>query len=276
MFEELFTESARAAMILAAEQAYLLSHQAVGTEHILLGLAREENGIAGKALRSMGADYQTLMDEVNLIHGQRYQQLQQQEIVIPYSPRSKKIIMNASTDAKRLGSPKVGTEHLLLGMLKEEIYATVLLENIGIDLTELRKTVYQMIGMEQENMNRNQRRRPGRMGNQQAEASNGKQSSTPTLDDVSRDLTQLAKDDKLDPVIGRRQEIRRIIQILARRTKNNPVLVGEPGVGKTAIAEGLARQIVEGNVPPAIQGKRLMMLDIAALVAGTKYRGEFE
>lgn len=272
MFEELFTESARKVMIFAAEQAYYLRHQAVGTEHILLGLAREESGIAGKALREMGADYQTLLTELEIIHGKVNAPRMQGDIVIPYSPRAKKIIMNASNDAKRLGVPKVGTEHLLLGMLKEEILATVLLKNLGVDLNELRKVIYEMIGVNG-STGRSQNNRRGRQKQQTNETTN---STTPTLDSLARDLTQLARDGKLDPVVGRANEIRRIVQIVSRRSKNNPVLVGEPGVGKTAIAEGLAGRIVSGAVPENIASKRLMMLDMGSLVAGTKYRGEFE
>ena len=271
MFEELFTESARRVMIFAAEQAYYLRHQAVGTEHILLGLAREESGIAGKALRAVGADYQTLLTELEIIHGKVNAPRIQGDIVIPYSPRAKKIIMNASNDAKRLGVPKVGTEHLLLGMLKEEILATVLLKNLGIDLNELRKSVYEMIGMN----GSDGRGMNGRRQRQKAQEEVS-QSNTPTLDSLARDLTQLAREGKFDPVIGRSNEIRRIVQIISRRSKNNPVLVGEPGVGKTAIAEGLANLIISGNVPENIASKRLMMLDMGSLVAGTKYRGEFE
>ncbi|XJS10566.1 ATP-dependent Clp protease ATP-binding subunit [Aerococcaceae bacterium WGS1372] len=271
MFEELFTESARRVMIFAAEQAYYLRHQAVGTEHILLGLAREESGIAGKALRAVGADYQTLLTELEIIHGKVSAPRIQGDIVIPYSPRAKKIIMNASNDAKRLGVPKVGTEHLLLGMLKEEILATVLLKNLGIDLNELRKSVYEMIGMNGSEGRGTSGRRQRQ--NHQEEVN---KSNTPTLDSLARDLTQLAREGKLDPVIGRSNEIRRIVQIISRRSKNNPVLVGEPGVGKTAIAEGLANLIISDNVPENIASKRLMMLDMGSLVAGTKYRGEFE
>lgn len=271
MFEELFTQSAREAMLIAAEHAYYLNNQAVGTEHILLGLAREENGIAGKLLREFGADYGALLKALEAVHGKLGKFKSHGEVVIPYSPRSKKVIMSASNDAKRLGASKVGTEHLLLGILKEEILATVLLKNLDIDLSQLRKAIFDEIGLNQQQRSDNQSKRSTRP-RQKGQGD----SETPTLDAVSRDLTQLARDGKLDPVIGREEEIRRMVQILSRRSKNNPVLVGEPGVGKTAIAEGLAQDMVTGKVPADLAKKRLMMLDTAALVAGTKYRGEFE
>ncbi len=274
MFEELFTDSARQVMIFAAEQAYYLHHQTVGTEHILLGLSREENGIAGKALRNHGVEYNILIQELELIHGKMIHARPRTDIVIPYSPRAKKIIMNASNDAKRLGAAKVGTEHLLLGLLKEEILATVLLRNIGVDLNELRKTVYEMLGINREEGKQTLRQR--KAASEQRRQAQASQSTTPTLDGVSRDLTDLARQEKLDPVIGRETEVQRMIQILSRRSKNNPVLVGEPGVGKTALAEGLAHRMVKGDVPADIASKRLMMLDMGSLVAGTKYRGEFE
>ena len=271
MFEELFTESARQAMLYAAEHAYYLRHQAVGTEHILLGLAREERGIAGTILREFGAEYSELLHELEIIHGKVSQPRTQGEAIIPYSPRAKKVIMNASTDAKRLGAARVGTEHLLLALIKEEILATVLLKNLSIDLGQLRQAIFEEMGVSPQKKSDQQNRRQAKANKNQAS-----DSPTPTLDSVSRDLTQLARDSQLDPVIGREEEIRRMIQIISRRTKNNPVLVGEPGVGKTAIAEGLAQAMVSGKVPKELTTKRLMMLDTAALVAGTKYRGEFE
>ena len=281
MFEELFTESARQAMIYAAEQAYYLRHQAVGTEHILLGLAREEQGIAGNVLREAGATYDVLLKELEMIHGRTAMPRTAGEIVIPYSPRSKKIIMNASNDAKRLGVSRVGTEHLLLGMLKEEVLATAMLHNIGVDLQDLRKAIYKVIGLEghgehgQEGRRQRRRAQGGNGSNQRNEGATS-ESTTPTLDSLARDLTELARSGKLDPVVGRKNEVRRMIQIISRRTKNNPVLVGEPGVGKTAVVEGFAQRLVDGTVPDNIKDKRLMMLDTGSLVAGTKYRGEFE
>lgn len=273
MFEELFTESARQVMIIAAEQAYLKRHQSVGTEHILLGLAKEENGIAGKALREFGVTFSDIEAELEAIHGKVVTSRLPEERIIPYSPRAKKVIMNASNDAKRLGAPKVGTEHLLLGILREEILATVLLRNLDVDFDALRRTIYELIGLSnnpKDNTTRSARQRNARKRDK------NDQSTTPTLDAVARDLTQLAKQQQLDPVIGRQEEIHRIVQIISRRSKNNPVLVGEPGVGKTALAEGLAQRMIEGDVPEDIAQKRLMMLDMGALVAGTKYRGEFE
>lgn len=281
MFEELFTESARQAMIYAAEQAYYLRHQAVGTEHILLGLSREEQGIAGNVLREAGATYDVLLKELEMIHGRTAMPRTAGEIVIPYSPRSKKIIMNASNDAKRLGVSRVGTEHLLLGMLKEEVLATAMLHNIGVDLQDLRKAIYKVIGLEghgehgQEGRRQRRRAQGGNGSNQRNEGATS-DSTTPTLDSLARDLTELARSGKLDPVVGRKNEVRRMIQIISRRTKNNPVLVGEPGVGKTAVVEGFAQRLVDGTVPDNIKDKRLMMLDTGSLVAGTKYRGEFE
>ncbi|MBR7928091.1 ATP-dependent Clp protease ATP-binding subunit [Aerococcaceae bacterium zg-ZUI334] len=275
MFEELFTNSARQVMIFAAEQAYYMRHQAVGSEHILLGLAKEETGIAGKALREHGATYNALIAELEAIHGKFAQPRMMGEQVIPYSPRAKKVIMNASNDAKRLGAPKVGTEHLLLGILKEEILAVVLLRNLEIDFDALRRTVYELIGATDGEGDDTKNRRQTRSGRNNRNQNN-QATTSPTLDSVARDLTDLARRGQLDPVIGREQEVHRIVQIISRRTKNNPVLVGEPGVGKTALAEGLAQRIIARDVPEDIANKRLMMLDMGALVAGTKYRGEFE
>ncbi|MCW6652484.1 ATP-dependent Clp protease ATP-binding subunit [Aerococcaceae bacterium NML210727] len=270
MIEEIFTPSARQAMLFAAEQAYLMRNPAVGTEHILLGLAKEETGIAGQVLREVGADYESLLLELELIHGKVNAPHEQGEVVIPYAPRAKKIIMHASNDAKRLGAPKVGTEHLLMGAIKEESLAVALLKNLSIDIEALQRRVYELIGIAP---SATQALEGGR---RVVSASRSGSSRTPTLDSVARDLTQLARENRLDPVVGREKEVRRMTQIISRRQKNNPVLVGEPGVGKTAIVEGMAQRMVAGQVPADIARKRLLMLDVGALVAGTKYRGEFE
>lgn len=268
MFEELFTQSAQRAMIHAAEQAYFLDHQVIGTEHILLGLAKEEQGIASKALDRVDVTYDILINELESIHGIKSQPKSGTEIIIPYSPRAKKVIMNASRDAKRLGVAKVGTEHLLMGLLREDTLATVMLRNLEVEFSDLSKALYDLLGIQSQQADGTPRR-----GKPQQKAAD---SATPTLDSVARDLTKIAREGKLDPVVGRDEEVRRMIQIISRRTKNNPVLVGEPGVGKTAAVEGLALRMVSGEVPQTIAKKRLMMLDMGSLVAGTKYRGEFE
>ena len=275
MFEELFTESARQVMIFAAEEAFYLQHNAVGTEHMLLGLAKEQGGVAGKVLREYGATYENLLEELEMIHGRTLTSRPRQEIMIPYSPRAKKVIMNASQEAKRMGAMKLGTEHLLLGLIKEEVLATVLLKNMALDSSEIRRKVYERVGYQTESKTGKRRKNTGATPSN-AHFNRESDTNTPVLDSVSRDLTEMARQGKLDPVVGRQEEIQRMIQILSRRSKNNPVLVGEPGVGKTALAEGLALGMVDGQVPAEIESKRLMMLDMGSLVAGTKYRGEFE
>ena len=275
MFEELFTESARKVMIFAAEEAFYLQHNAVGTEHILLGLAKEESGVAGKVLREFGASYETLLEELEMIHGRSMNSRPRREILIPYSPRAKKVIMNASQEAKRLGAVKLGTEHLLLGLIKEEVLATVLLRNMAIPASEIRRKIYEKVGFYNEPKG-NGKGRKNADPQANTRVAQEPTTNTPVLDSVSRDLSEMARQENLDPVIGREEEIQRMIQILSRRSKNNPVLVGEPGVGKTALAEGLALRMVSGQVPEEIATKRLMMLDMGSLVAGTKYRGEFE
>lgn len=275
MFEELFTESARKVMIFAAEEAFYLQHNAVGTEHILLGLAKEESGVAGKVLREFGASYETLLEELEMIHGRSMNHRPRREILIPYSPRAKKVIMNASQEAKRLGAVKLGTEHLLLGLIKEEVLATVLLRNMAIPASEIRRKIYEKVGFYNEPKG-NGKGRKNADPQANTRVAQEPTTNTPVLDSVSRDLSEMARQESLDPVIGREEEIQRMIQILSRRSKNNPVLVGEPGVGKTALAEGLALRMVSGQVPEEIAAKRLMMLDMGSLVAGTKYRGEFE
>lgn len=267
--DELFTESAKAVLAIAQEEAKYFRHQSVGSEHLLLALVLEPNGIAGKTLRQLNTDTEDIREEIEHLSGYGTMQspMGNNNLYLPYSPRAKQIFAYAGDEAKRLGAQKIGTEHLLLGMLRdEEILASRILVNLGLSLSKMRQLLLKKMGVSEPNGA--QRRRNGQNKN----APQG----TPTLDSLARDLTKLAREQSLDPVVGRGTEVRRLIQILSRRTKNNPVLVGEPGVGKTAIAEGLAQKIVNREVPEDMQGKRLMMLDMGALVAGTKYRGEFE
>lgn len=257
MFER-FTEKAIKVIMLAQEEARRLGHNFVGTEQILLGLIGEGTGVAAKVLKSMGVNLKDARIEVEKIIGRGSGFV---AVEIPFTPRAKRVLELSLEEARQLGHNYIGTEHLLLGLIREgEGVAARVLENLGVDLSKVRTQVIRMLG-------------------ETAEVTSGGsqgRTKTPTLDEFGSNLTQLATEGKLDPVVGRQKEIERVIQILGRRTKNNPVLIGEPGVGKTAIAEGLAQRIANEDVPDILEDKRVVTLDIGLLVAGTKYRGEFE
>ena len=265
--DELFTQRAKAVLTIAQEEAKYFKHQSVGSEHILLALVIEQNGIAGKTLREMNITENDIREEIEHLTGYGTVRQYPENAYLAYSPRAKQTFAYAGDEAKRLGALQIGTEHLLLGLLRDEdILASRIMLNLGLSLAKMRQLLKKKMGInDTKNAGGAGRRRP-----------QGKAQGTPTLDSLARDLTKLARDKRLDPVVGRAKEVKRLIQILSRRTKNNPVLVGEPGVGKTAIAEGLAQKIIHGEVPEDMQNKRLMMLDMGTLVAGTKYRGEFE
>src|ERR1700712_864077 len=266
MFER-FTDRARRVVVLAQEEARMLSHNYIGTEHILLGLIHEGEGVAAKALESLDISLEAVRAQVEEIIGQGQQAPSGH---IPFTPRAKKVLELSLREALQLGHSYIGTEHILLGLIREgEGVAAQVLQKLGADLNRVRQQVIQLLsgfqGKEQ--------------GGAQA-ATSGAPADTPSsslvLDQFGRNLTQEAKESKLDPVVGREQEIERVMQILSRRTKNNPVLIGEPGVGKTTIVEGLAQDIVKGNVPETLKDKQIYTLDLGALVAGSRYRGDFE
>ncbi|MFO1537330.1 MAG: ATP-dependent Clp protease ATP-binding subunit [Actinomycetota bacterium] len=266
MFER-FTDRARRVVVLAQEEARLLNHNYIGTEHILLGLIHEGEGVAAKALESLGISLEAVRAQVEEIIGHGGQAPSGH---IPFTPRAKKVLELSLREALQLGHNYIGTEHILLGLIREgEGVAAQVLVKLGADLSRVRQQVIQLLS--------------GYSGQKEGAGAGGgsgsgeqQPSGSLVLDQFGRNLTQLARDKKLDPVIGREKEIERVMQVLSRRTKNNPVLIGEPGVGKTAIVEGLASDIVSGEVPETIKGKQLYTLDLGALVAGSRYRGDFE
>src|SRR5215217_4059002 len=261
MFER-FTDRARRVVVLAQEEARMLNHNYIGTEHILLGLIHEGEGVAAKALESMNISLDAVREQVQEIIGQGQAAPTGH---IPFTPRAKKVLELSLREALQLGHNYIGTEHILLGLIREgEGVAAQVLQKLGADLNRVRQTVIQLLS--------------GYTGGKEQTSGEGggQAQGSMVLDQFGRNLTQLARDAKLDPVIGRAKEIERVMQVLSRRTKNNPVLIGEPGVGKTAIVEGLAQDIVKGEVPETLKGKQIYTLDLGALVAGSRYRGDFE
>jgi ATP-dependent Clp protease ATP-binding subunit ClpC len=263
MFER-FTDRARRVVVLAQEEARMLNHNYIGTEHILLGLIHEGEGVAAKALESLGISLEGVRQQVEEIIGQGQQAPSGH---IPFTPRAKKVLELSLREALQLGHNYIGTEHILLGLIREgEGVAAQVLVKLGADLNRVRQQVIQLLSGYQG-------KEPAAAGSTPGEAA---PSTSLVLDQFGRNLTQLAREGKTDPVIGREKEIERVMQVLSRRTKNNPVLIGEPGVGKTAVVEGLAQKIIKGEVPETLKDKQLYTLDLGALVAGSRYRGDFE
>lgn len=266
--DNMFTPSAKHVLALAHEQAKYFKHQAVGTEHLLLALAIEREGIASKIFEQFSITSDDIQEEIERMIGYGTMDDMGPADYLPYSPKARQVLALAGQEAQQLNALKIGTEHLLLALISDEgILSSRILMSLDVLPRQIRKVTLRRLGVSDIQA----RQRLGRQPGQRA-----RRSETPTLDKLARDMTQMARDGKLDPVIGRDNELRRVEQILSRRTKNNPVLIGEPGVGKTAIAEELARRMANNEVPEDLAQKRLMMLDMGSLVAGTKYRGEFE
>jgi len=261
---ESYTPSAKRVLELAQVNANGFRHQAIGTEHLLLALVSEEQGIARKVLAQFVITPTDIKEEIERLTGYGTLKRQAPDNYLPYSPKAKNILNRAAAQAELLNSEKIGTEHILLALLEDDdILSSRILDSLDIDIKRVRQTVFRQLGISQTQVRRNAKKKD-------------KVEGTPTLDGLARNLNEMADNGQIDPVVGRQKEVTRVIQILSRRTKNNPVLLGEPGVGKTAIAEGFAQEIINDNVPVELANKRVMMLDMGSLVAGTKYRGEFE
>jgi len=270
---ERFTDRARRVVVLAQEEARLLSHSYIGTEHILLGLIHEGEGVAAKALESLGISLEAVRAQVEEIIGQGGSSPSGH---IPFTPRAKKVLELSLREALQLGHNYIGTEHILLGLIREgEGVAAQVLVKLGADLGRVRQQVIQLLSGYQGPAGKAETQPAGGATSEKGEGA-GEKGGSQILDQFGRNLTQLAREKKLDPVIGRQRELERVMQILSRRTKNNPVLIGEPGVGKTAVVEGLAQRITNNEVPETLTGKQLYTLDLGALVAGSRYRGDFE
>ncbi|HEX3726705.1 MAG TPA: Clp protease N-terminal domain-containing protein, partial [Pirellulales bacterium] len=273
---ERFTDRARKVMQLANQEAQRFNHEYIGTEHVLLGLIKEGSGVAANVLKNLDVDLRKIRLEVEKLVQSGPDMVTMGKL--PQTPRAKKVIEYSMEEARNLNHNYVGTEHILLGLLREqEGVAAQVLMNLGLKLEEVREEVLNLLGHGLEGSEGGERtagERGGTAGG--GESPKSSKSKTPALDSFGRDLTELARQNKLDPVIGREKEIERAIQILSRRTKNNPVLLGEAGVGKTAIVEGFAQRVVDGNVPELLADRRIVVLDLAMMVAGTKYRGQFE
>ena len=274
MFER-FTDRARRVVVLAQEEARLLNHSYIGTEHILLGLIHEGEGVAAKAMESLGISLEAVRSQVEEIIGQGGSSPSGH---IPFTPRAKKVLELSLREALQLGHNYIGTEHILLGLIREgEGVAAQVLVKLGADLSRVRQQVIQLLsGYQGGSQGKGEPPAAAAAGGQPKGEEQGDKGGSQILDQFGRNLTQLAREGKLDPVIGRSRELERVMQILSRRTKNNPVLIGEPGVGKTAIVEGLAQKIVSNDIPDTLRNKQLYTLDLGALVAGSRYRGDFE
>ncbi|GAO99974.1 ATP-dependent Clp protease ATP-binding subunit [Fructobacillus ficulneus] len=261
--ENKYTNSAKNVLELAQDNARYFQHRAVGTEHLLLALSLVKTGVAANVLNEFQVTNDKIKEEIERFTGYGMDQERDEKAYLPYSPKAAAVLKWAADQAELLGQNEVGTEHILLSLLQDQsILSSRILLGLDVNLKDMNKAILRRLGVTDLRKQMKQKKT--------------KEQGTPTLDSLARDLTQVARDEHLDPVIGRDKEVRRVVQILSRRTKNNPVLVGEPGVGKTAIAEGLAQRIVQGQVPDTLKRKRLMALDMGSLVAGTKYRGEFE